>query len=239
MLIEVSIGESLDKITILEIKLSKIQDITKKKFIQEEFDYLKYLFNDIIVKHLFYYKCLKKVNLEIWEVQDLLRLMNPNDKEYGKICETIFSLNDSRFFIKNKINILENSKYQEQKGYKKRIANFIIHNEEENKIYQPAIRLLSTLYDELRIFCIIDLYHSIKIQYSDDPTIIVNELNNNLEIIDDIFSPFDSNIKTKTTHTFLEKLHYKFRENIELNINNYYRELNLDPIIYEQYSSEL
>ena len=234
MLIQVSIGEALDKLTILDIKLTKIQDQTKKKFIQDEFNYLQDLLKNIISKYSFFYQCLKKVNLEIWELQDQLRLMIKSDNDYGKICEKVVLLNDSRFFIKNKINIVGNSQFHEQKGYKKRVAKILYY---EIDSLHPAIRFISLFYDEVQIICSEKYIKILENKFLYDPTIKVK---NNSEMIycgnKDIFVPFESEIKTKITHPFLENVSYIFRDKIDLNINNVYKQLNLDPIIYIEYS---
>lgn len=116
VLLEVSLGEALDKLSILEIKLEKIKDQEKLKHVQKEYDTIL----NQIDKNNIYYNQLKQKNLEIWDLMD--KLMNQNldkeldDNEYNLICRKTVLENDNRFKIKNKIN--ENSNLKEQKSYK-------------------------------------------------------------------------------------------------------------------------
>jgi hypothetical protein len=116
--LEVSVGEALDKLSILEIKLSKITD-HRKNDVQREYDALAPTLNAIIEKHQCQsvYQRLKKVNLEIWEKQDLLRNLDTDEETKIKFYMGIEEVNDCRFRVKSEINCLANSKLVEQKSY--------------------------------------------------------------------------------------------------------------------------
>jgi hypothetical protein len=120
--ISVSIGELLDKLSILKIKKNKIKDCLKLRYINSEFLHInekstEYLKNPK-VKKLF--KKIYKTNKILWDLEDKIRKKEKQNKFNNKfieisikICET----NDLRFVIKNKINQITNSKYKEQKDY--------------------------------------------------------------------------------------------------------------------------
>jgi hypothetical protein len=231
MLLEVSIGEAIDKLSILDIKLEKINDQIKKNFIWQEFEYLSKVLEVYIKKYNFYYKCMKNINLEIWDLQDELRSMNFDNENYSQICEKVILLNDSRFQIKNKINNLENSKFQEQKGYNKKVAQIVSEINNQNIIIIISIiRFLSLIYDEVCIFTKSDISNFIE-NYSELKSINIEE--NILENVD-IFSQ-NNEYKTKITHPFLKYHKYIYRDNINTNIDYIFKQMNLDPKINDIY----
>jgi hypothetical protein len=145
----VSIGEAIDKLTILDIKCQKIKDETKNKFCKNEYDILYEKLKEHIENEKFLYDKLRHINLQIWELQDIIRDM---EKPCGKICIDILNMNDSRFRIKDIINRKLNSIILEQKGYKPRKALFLGHcglGDIINLI--GAIRYISLQYDETYI----------------------------------------------------------------------------------------
>jgi hypothetical protein len=229
MLIEVSTGEAIDKLTILDIKLEKISDSCKSKFIQEERDYLFNLLSTFIKKYMFFFQTLKKVNLEIWELQDRLRLLDGNNSSYSKLCEKVILLNDSRFLIKNKINKIENSQFQEQKGYNKRIIN-LFFNKFSYDIHYPLVRFFSILYDEVKLNTYIELF-------KDDITIKKSETFAIFENKDEdyIISEGQENIKYKIIHPFLKFCSFRKNFDISSEINNFYEKIDLDPSISSKF----
>ena len=125
ILVEVSVGELLDKITILEIKQEKIKDREKLKYINEEYDVLKDQFSknvksDPKLNDLF--DSLKKINAKLWVIEDDKRLCEKNsdfEEKFIKLSRNIHFLNDDRAKIKSKINDLTGSKIKEIKEYTK------------------------------------------------------------------------------------------------------------------------
>ena len=123
-LIEVSIGELLDKLTILEIKKERISDPLKLQHIEKEFSILKerseeYLRSEEISA---IFEELKKVNSDLWTIEDDLRDMESQkrfDSEFVEKARAVYFTNDRRFELKNEINSLAGSAIREQKGYKK------------------------------------------------------------------------------------------------------------------------
>ena len=121
--VEVSLGELLDKLTILTIKKDKISDPEKLVHIQKEYSILeekskKYLESDSIKK---LFNELIEVNLKLWVVEDDLRDLEHEkrfDDEFVQKARLVYITNDLRFKLKNEINKITNSGVQEQKSYK-------------------------------------------------------------------------------------------------------------------------
>ena len=123
ILVEVSVGELLDKISILEIKQEKIKDTEKLKFINEEHSILKDQLNknvksDQKLNELF--ETLKKINVKLWIIEDDKRQCE-KDKDFTekfiKLSRDVHLLNDERAKIKLEINNLTGSKIKEIKEY--------------------------------------------------------------------------------------------------------------------------
>lgn len=120
----ISIGELLDKLTILEIKVEKIKDAHKNQLVSEERDELwgKILSLGVDEASENFRKDLKAVNLELWEIEDKIRdkeYQKSFDKEFVELARSVYLTNDRRFEIKSKINEHFGSKIQEVKSYKK------------------------------------------------------------------------------------------------------------------------
>ena len=120
---EISSGELLDKISILEIKLKKIKDKENLKEINKEYAILKQSQNLNIkltneLKDLF--DKLKKVNLNLWDIEDKVRICEKN-KDFGEkfieLARGVYFNNDSRAKIKSEINKLSGSNIKEIKQY--------------------------------------------------------------------------------------------------------------------------
>ena len=125
ILIEVSVGELLDKLTILEIKQEKIKDSEKLKYINDEYGVLKDELNKSVktnpkLDELF--NSLKKINAKLWVIEDDKRLCEKNSdfgEKFIKLSRDIHFLNDDRAKIKLEINNHTGSKIKEIKEYTK------------------------------------------------------------------------------------------------------------------------
>ena len=123
ILVEVSVGELLDKISILEIKKEKIKDETNLKFINDEYDILKTELDQNIkydekLKKLF--QSLKEINLKLWIIENDKRQCEKNSdfgEKFIKISRNVHFFNDERSKIKLEINNLTDSKIKEVKQY--------------------------------------------------------------------------------------------------------------------------
>jgi hypothetical protein len=171
----VSYGEALDKLTILDIKMDKITD-SRKQDVINEYNKLLVELSHHIKQCKFYYDLLKKINLKIWEDQDLFRYSNDNNYRQ-ELCIQIIEDNDRRFRIKNKINNIMNSLLKEQKGYNMKEANYYDNHNDIN-LFISQVRYLSTQYDIVTVYSNnTDSVH----YFSDDNTIkviITNDTNN-------------------------------------------------------------
>ena len=123
IIVEVSIGELLDKISILEIKQEKIKDPEKLKFILNEHSILKgQLDNNVKTDEKLnkLFKSLKDINAKLWVIEDDKRLCEKN-KDFGekfiKLSRDVHFLNDDRSKIKLEINIHSGSSIKEIKEY--------------------------------------------------------------------------------------------------------------------------
>ena len=123
ILVEVSVGELLDKISILEIKQEKIKDLEKLKFINEEHSILKDQLNSNVksdqkLNKLF--ESLKQINSKLWIIEDDKRQCE-KEKDFTdnfiKLSRDVHFLNDDRAKIKLEINIHTGSKIKEIKEY--------------------------------------------------------------------------------------------------------------------------
>ena len=123
IIVQVSIGELLDKISILEIKQNKIKDPEKLKFIENEHSILKSQLDlnvkkDELLEKLF--NSLKEINSKLWVIEDDKRLCE-KEKNFGdkfiKLSRDVHFLNDDRAKIKLEINNHTGSKLKEIKSY--------------------------------------------------------------------------------------------------------------------------
>ena len=144
----ISIGEIIDKITILQLKQQFIKDKTKLVDISYELDLLNPLVESYIKKYNSHFKYLKWVNKEIWEQNELRTKIN--DKEIVKnMIVDIMIDNDARFRLKNRLNYLLDSAVKEHKSYNNKICILLI---DDVKIDMTGlINYLSIHNDELNI----------------------------------------------------------------------------------------
>ncbi len=123
ILVEVSVGELFDKISILEIKKEKIKDSEKLIFIDEEYKILKAQLNhnvktDEKLENLF--NSLKEINSKLWVIEDEKRMCEKNSdfgEKFIKLSRNVHFLNDDRAKIKLEINSHTGSKIREIKKY--------------------------------------------------------------------------------------------------------------------------
>lgn len=209
LFLPVSLGEAIDKLTILDIKYDKIKD-NRKNEVKIEFDMLYDKLKDFVEKYNMYYNIMKQINLDIWIMMDILRDSNISNEDYLVKCKECIEANDIRFRIKNKINFVSNSILKEQKGYNVLRIVFDINN---YSIYQKdlynIIKYYSFLYDELIILSDKNNINILNNEFEYDPTIF-------------IYSEYNGDYKKRIS--FSEK-----------NINEIYNELNIDNKIIENY----
>ena len=118
MKIDISIGEVIDRLSILQIKKEKIIDQNKLKNVIYEYDLLSTGIDNSIKNK--FYDLLYTTNLKLWEVEDKIRIKEKNknfDKEFIELARSVYYLNDARARIKKDINIEYNSSIVEEKSY--------------------------------------------------------------------------------------------------------------------------
>jgi hypothetical protein len=123
MEISVSVGELLDKLTILEIKKERIEDSEKLFYIENERLLLSEMSKPYLEDNevMICFEELYEVNSKLWLIEDILRDLESESKFDDFFVENarlVYKTNDLRFEIKNRINNLTNSSIKEQKSYK-------------------------------------------------------------------------------------------------------------------------
>ena len=125
MQIEISIGEFLDKISILELKLLHIADKSKLMNVQKELYHHSPLYSDLIEVYgdelTGLYLKLSQVNGRLWVIEDKIRELESKkrfDEEFIELARSVYFTNDERAEIKKDINLLTGSELVEEKSYK-------------------------------------------------------------------------------------------------------------------------
>lgn len=119
MKIEVSIGEALDKLSILSIKMEKIKDESKLENVSKEY----YMFLDLVDEDMLedeLYDQLKYVNRRLWEIEDEIRVCEKHgdfNLNFIRLARMVYHNNDKRAEIKKEINIKYGSDLIEEKEY--------------------------------------------------------------------------------------------------------------------------
>ena len=124
MKVEVSNGELLDKLTILELKLTNIADVQKLSNIQKEHDELSPLADQLFDSYgeelKNFYRKLTEINSELWTIEDNIRECERN-KDFGSdfvsLARAVYFTNDKRSDVKKAINLLTDSGFVEEKSY--------------------------------------------------------------------------------------------------------------------------
>lgn len=122
MKIEVSNGEIIDKLTIIQIKLERIKDKAKLENLQKEYNILKKALSSIMSQDDPLYIALYQVNCDLWDIEDRIRDLERN-KDFGSIfistAREVYIKNDRRSELKREINIRTSSGLIEEKSYEK------------------------------------------------------------------------------------------------------------------------
>ena len=235
--VPVSIGEAIDKLTILDIKYDMIKD-TRRDDCKKEYDMLITELKDFVKDkdNYYYFEILKYINLKIWKDQDIIRNLT-DDAKIGKLSIQILKDNDARFRIKKIINDVANSQLKEQKGYNKTRAAFIGHMGMGDFFnLNGVIRYISILYDELILFCPFQYADNIKQMFSDLNNIKYLEVDKN-------------NLYTSVTKEALEKaseakIDSLYKSGYQLNRGadvsriplSFYDEMNIDREVMKVFS---
>uniref|UniRef100_A0A6C0BJS9 N-acetyltransferase domain-containing protein n=1 Tax=viral metagenome TaxID=1070528 RepID=A0A6C0BJS9_9ZZZZ len=241
--LQVSCGEALDKLSILEIKMDRIKD-DRVADVRKEYETLAPILKPVIeqAQCQFLYRLLKEVNLKIWKDQNVFRDGGPA-VDRASLCTQIIDDNDRRFRIKNKINQRLNSSLKEQKGYKATKALVIPHLLMGDQILViPAVRYLSTLYDEVHLWSIAKFYDQVRSFYLDDPSIKVIECRNANWWRNPQFYVDNGIDQYERKHVYPCGIHTEYVKNVSrINCDRvpycFYNHMSLPPSIYWNYFS--
>jgi hypothetical protein len=174
MNVSVSIGEAIDKLSILELKLLKITDESKRTEIQKEINALseckKYKEYDL------YYQLLMYVNEKIWDMTDTIKNLTVNDPNFALISNQIFEFNQKRFRIKNWYNLICNSNIKEQKSYL--VSNTVIIITDKDIFYKKISEIVF-LALECDCITIVSEFNDIISQIIKIPTISYSNVQDN------------------------------------------------------------
>jgi hypothetical protein len=203
MNIEVSLGEIVDKYSILELKKKYIKDVNKLNEIEKELNILeKYTYD---IKQTDFYKQLLYINEQIWVDTDKIKKIDfkllINSLEYStnvsylELANKIFENNQKRFRLKNYFNILDNSNIKECKSYSNNNCFILINDEKDIYLKKPEIAYLCISYDYVYIssnykHIISKLFKNPNIKYTDDTECIYNISNYDLLVYN-----IDNNLK--------------------------------------------
>ena len=121
-IIQISVGELLDKLSILQVKLKNVKNVDKLKLVLNEYNLLYkesvgYLNDEDILNT---YHSLVDINSKLWDVEDKLRVLETESRfegEFIDLARRVYYLNDTRFKFKNEINSITNSEIKEVKEY--------------------------------------------------------------------------------------------------------------------------
>ena len=199
----VSVGEALDKYSILAIKRDKIIEPARLRDIDDEINALQPHVDDFIKDHKYQYDCLRYINEEIWDLSDKVRdPLLPIEVKNTLFLETFYK-NDARFRIKSKLNKLTSSALREQKSYPK--SSIILKAADNLASYDAQnnyIRYLSLCYDVVILQCFSHLLNRVKAMFSDDPHIIPVSDIESLEITGTIYDKEEPISNLLSKHDF-------------------------------------
>jgi ABC-type Fe3+-citrate transport system substrate-binding protein len=120
MKVEVSNGEIIDKLTIIQIKMERIKDKAKLENLRKEYDELIQETSSIMSKSDPLFEALYKVNCDLWDIEDHIRDLE-RKKDFGddliSTARSVYLLNDKRTGLKREINIRTSSGLIEEKSY--------------------------------------------------------------------------------------------------------------------------
>jgi hypothetical protein len=146
MLLEVSLGEAIDKYSILLIKQEKIKQDAKLTEIKKELTALGDCVR-FIQKYPLYFRLLVHVNNQIWELTEFIKSVTADHADFANISNEIFEFNQKRFRLKKIFNLLSESTIKEQKSYTESHCRIVVGDEDSVLAKIPEIHFLLLEYD--------------------------------------------------------------------------------------------
>lgn len=223
VVLPVSLGEAIDKLTILDIKRKRILDENRRIHVQKEYQALYDILETHMKKFAWHYKILYELNDDIWVLQDDIR------REFNteKCIETI-EKNDARFRVKDVINSVGRSDFKEQKGYPQKNAVFIGHLGLGDHIcLSGAVRYLSLDWDIMYVLCKRKNLKNVERLYEEMPNIQCIPVNHDYE--------FPELTKLSFSKIFKSGLYAESHHEFTNLPNGFYKDLGLDPNFQTKY----
>jgi hypothetical protein len=147
--IKVSVGELVDKYSILDIKRERIHDPCKLICIHNELDALNSALQYIQMYNK-YYEQLKRVNTKIWDLTDIVKQLDTKHRLFSIVSNEIFELNQCRFRIKKYFNDLVSSDIKEQKSYSDKVCTVLNPESDLNALFDICIHY-DTVYSNTNL----------------------------------------------------------------------------------------
>lgn len=145
----VSIGEALDKLSILAIKLENIKD-SRRDDVLVEYNLLHELLFPYVNKYNVLYTLMKNINSKLWDLLSEQRNPDLSTEEYGLLSKRVVEENDARFRTKDKINMIAQSIIKERKGYNLSSMDVILTSNDYEKVIVDVLNY-SVYYDIINI----------------------------------------------------------------------------------------
>lgn len=172
--VPVSIGEALDKYSILSIKLNRLTYHAELEDVINNMTAIQPVITSALTKYAYQYRCLYNINLEIWNLTDEIRQEGLSAENRYKIFMEIFLKKEARFRIKSKLNKLCLSNLKEYKNTPMSTVSLYGGNTIETyQVRNGYIRYLSLCYDIVALHCPEECITKVKELFSDDPHIYV------------------------------------------------------------------
>jgi hypothetical protein len=234
-----SIGEALDRLTILQLKLDNIQD-SRRKDVQVEYDDLMKLLEHYINLDKFHYDKLLEVNEIMWKIQDTLHSDKkmPMEEEH-RLMKQLAVENQRRFRLKRTINQNLGSKHKEQKGYTGKSCFVLGHlGLGDHFFLNGAVRYLASYYDEVCVVVKKTNERNLRMLFLDEPSVSFYVIEQDNEISPAFGCDLQKfqNVVKRFTDIYLLGYH-AVRPNVDDFPRSFYKDLHMDPAIMTSWAS--
>lgn len=237
-----SYGEALDRLTILELKLSFIKDTNRLTDVQRERDELWNIVKDFIAGDQFHYDKLLEVNRIMWNIQDILHTNKALDTENElSLMRKLAVENQRRFRLKRTINENLGSRHREQKGYKGKRAFVLSHlGMGDHFFMNGAVRYLASFYDEVCVVVKEPYLQNLKQLYLNEPAVTFHVVHDDKDISPQFGCPFDTFKNATYDFDFVGLCGYHAKRTADVSENfplQFYKDLNIPPEVIHTWSN--
>lgn len=251
VLTPISIGELVDKITILEIKREKFTDPVKKQNVTHELEYLLKIYNSIEHDLSRLKSDLKNINMVIWDIENRKRDKERTkkfDDEFIQLARNVYIYNDQRADVKRIINMQTKSDIIEEKEHTFKKALFLGHlGMGDHILCNGLIRTLSEKYDEVTVCAAMNNFNNAGMMFTDKRNVIILPLENDhcVNLTSSRFNPemFKNNVNghgydlyMAGHHKSVQELPYSFYDHVGIEREIFWKNFYLPEL---QESKEL